>query len=171
MLLSLDLTGHYRAGVGPFRVYRAAWVLWIFWSLALMALYATAIRLHLTGGEERARLPKPAARPGFLWVAVMLVVLNGLSQYLGLKTESHSPELQRAIKQEQYITYFELRRIISTRTGDFEVTYRRDGEEHRYVQRGGASNDHALAMPHNPLLAKILFFRPVPKSVRCPCQH
>ncbi len=91
MLLSLDLTGHYRAGVGPFRVYRAAWVLWIFWSLALMALYATAIRLHLTGGEERARLPKPAARPGFLWVAVMLVVLNGLSQYLGLKTESHSP--------------------------------------------------------------------------------
>lgn len=208
VLVALDLTGHYRAGVGPFRVYRAAWAIWIFWSLALMALYATAIRLQLASGAKWVRL-KRAASPGLLWAAVVLVILNGLSQYLGLKTEtcftmysnlrteaginnhlfmpafrlaqyqddlvdivttSH-PTLQRAVNEQKYITYFELRRVISTSTGDFEVTYRRGGKQHRYAQRGGVPNDAALAAPLNRLLAKVLYFRPVPKSVHCPCQH
>jgi len=85
-LVAASLAGAYRAGVGPFLVYRVAWVAWGLWSLAAMAAYfPAALRMLLAPAP-----PGAPAVPAFRWLYAMLalVVLNGSSQYLGLKTEN-----------------------------------------------------------------------------------
>ena len=82
-----EYTGNYRAGPGPFKVYRFPWVIWISWSLLLGALYCITIRC-VEGRETRRDPDAENARPGWLWLFVVIVFCNGCSQYLGLKTET-----------------------------------------------------------------------------------
>jgi hypothetical protein len=60
-------------------------LIWLFWSFAMIPIFV-AVFSH--GRAQAARmLPQPVYRLGFLWVMPMLVTLNGMSQYLGMKTE------------------------------------------------------------------------------------
>src|SRR5262249_33568178 len=83
-LVAPSWAGLYPAGVGPFVVYRVAWVVWGLWSLALMAAYFPAA-LRLLAGARSARAAAPLV-PAFRWLyaAFALVLLNGSAQYLGL---------------------------------------------------------------------------------------
>jgi hypothetical protein len=81
-LIFASKSGHYHAGIGPLQVHRIAWAVWGLWSLLLATAYVFAIRdlvaRHVTH-------PAPLR-----WIHPMIVVvcLNGLSQYLGFKTET-----------------------------------------------------------------------------------
>lgn len=201
--------GAYRAGVGPFLVYRVAWVLWGLWSLALMAAYfPAAVRMLRAPAAATPRVP------AFRWLYAMLalVVLNGASQYLGLKTETaftmysnlrteagHNNhlflpalrlagwqddvvevletdlhELERFVGGEEWITYFEFRRITSAAQREFRVRYRRSGGEERWFYSGNGhapAGDPELAEGHGVLAAKLLRFRPVSRREVPLCAH
>jgi hypothetical protein len=87
-LVAASAAGLYRAGVGPFLVYRVGWVVWGLWSLALMAAYLPAA-LRMLRGPAPAPAGVPTVPPfRWLYAAFALVLLNGSSQYLGLKTET-----------------------------------------------------------------------------------
>ena len=59
-------------------------LLWLLWSCLVMAIFIAAIYR----GRGMASAPLlPQYRLGFLWVMPMLVALNGMTQYLGIKTE------------------------------------------------------------------------------------
>lgn len=84
ILISARLAGQYEAGIGPLKFFRAAWVIWILWSLLVCAVYAAAFWRSRSVPDVR----RQPARPGWLWAFIGLVVLNGSSQYLGLKTQT-----------------------------------------------------------------------------------
>jgi hypothetical protein len=69
-----------------FIAFRLPDALWAIWSLVLMALYLLAIARLLRRGQRAAA--GSLVSPGWLYVFPALVVINGLSQYLGLKTAS-----------------------------------------------------------------------------------
>lgn len=81
------------------------------------------------------------------------------------------PELQGYIDRDQYIVYFELRRLLSESRCDVQVTYIRNGTTHRMTRNNGISSDPALAERHPRLLAKLLYFRPVFKGDKAHFQH
>lgn len=74
----------------------AGWVLrkipkpvWFAFSLIVMALHFAAIFRNVRLREFAPKPPMlPAARPVALWLVVALVAVNGLTQYVGLKTKS-----------------------------------------------------------------------------------
>lgn len=86
LLCIATLTGHDRVGFGLLKVYRIEWALWLAWSVAMGLVYVLAFRMSLRNRIPPAALP--AAQPGFLRLGIPLVLLNGLSPYLGLKTET-----------------------------------------------------------------------------------
>lgn len=59
-------------------------LIWLLWSVVVMVIFIAAIRR--SSRMEAAVSPAPY-RLGFLWVVPILVTLNGMSQYLGIKTE------------------------------------------------------------------------------------
>ncbi|MGK7755129.1 MULTISPECIES: hypothetical protein [unclassified Roseovarius] len=69
-------------------VIKPSWV-WLIWTLgvATALLYAT-IREHIRHGlfAGTGVTPMWTSKPGFLWVFFVLVVINSLSPYIGLKT-------------------------------------------------------------------------------------
>ena len=88
-LIALDEAGLYHAGLGPFRVFRVAWVAWGVWYLALMAAcFAALARIRRGRGPGLEPAGARVGAPPLLYAMVGLVVLNGMSQYLGLKTEN-----------------------------------------------------------------------------------
>lgn len=209
-LLAADLSGNYRAGYGPFLIYRFAWGFWILWSCMIAWLYFSAMTLHFMQRHDW-RAASPTAKPQWLWAICFLVCLNGSSQYLGLKTETcftmysnlrtegrvnnhlfmpalrlagyqddlveiletNDPELKKLIDQQQLITFFEFQSRLGTQrdTPHLTVTYVRDGQVSTFTRLKGTSNDKRFDSPPPLILRKLLFFRPVPKSDRCACQH
>src|SRR5215475_7437530 len=76
-LVAASWAGLYRAGVGPFVVYRVAWVVWGLWSLGLCAAYfPAALSLLRTAPSESAAAPSVPAFRG-LYAMLALVLLNG----------------------------------------------------------------------------------------------
>ena len=206
LLILADKTGYFRAGIGPFRIYRIPWSIWLLWSLCLGTVYACCAWRFYRG---KAVPPPRTARPGLLWGMVLIVCLNGMSQYLGLKTETSFtmysnlrteghynnhffmpawrlasyqddlveivdtdiPELQEYPQNNLLITYFELRRILSTTKGDFEIVYLRNGKRHELQRRGDEAPDVEVLRPHPIWEAKLLYFRPVSTDEHAPHQH
>lgn len=81
------------------------------------------------------------------------------------------PELQRYVDRNQYINYFELRRIASEAREDFTVEYEYQGERRIFILKDGESNDPHLREKHPLLVAKLLRFRPVSKGEHMECFH
>jgi hypothetical protein len=180
------------------------WVWLAAWTLLGAALLAAA----------RAASPAPEApaaraawwRRPLLWLAPLLVLLNGLCPYLGLKTEnsytmfsnlrteggawnhylvprqlrvfgfqdhplrilaSNDPYLQRLARGGYSLVPFELRRYAAEHP-DAALEY--EGAGGRFRARR-AADDPRLARPPQPLLAKLLLFRPVPPPERNECLH
>jgi len=87
LLIGAFLTGHFRSGIGPLAVYRVPWMIWILWFGALGVTFAACAWLHFRRGQPLSRTFATAA-PAWLWLMVLPVALNGMSQYLGFKTET-----------------------------------------------------------------------------------
>ena len=81
LLIGLVMAGEFR---GSWAVPR---MIWFLWSLTMIAIYAEAILrswfVPRSAEEVSARMT-----PAWLWLIPGLVILNGLSQYVGLKTKS-----------------------------------------------------------------------------------
>ncbi|MGF1583121.1 MAG: hypothetical protein ACFCD0_27690 [Gemmataceae bacterium] len=202
-LIGADWSGHYRSGVGPFVFYRASWVIWILWSLTIAGAYIAAMLFHWRSPAKCEY--KVRGWPRLLWV----VALNGLSQYVGFKTETcftmysnlrteggvnnhlFMPALRMANYQDDLveilytdhcslrkyqengllITYFEFRRILSRTRQNCTVTFRRNGVVEVFRRQHHQHTHPELTQPHPLWLSKLLYFRPVPKGQRMPCQH
>jgi hypothetical protein len=88
-LIALEKAGLGQAGFGPFRVFRVAWVTWGLWYLAVMAAcFAALARVWLGRGPGLEPAGARVAPPLLLYAMVAVVIVNGMSQYLGLKTEN-----------------------------------------------------------------------------------
>lgn len=87
LLVAAELMGHMRSGIGPLKIYRLPWMVWILWSVILGTLFAICAWRHYRHNPA-VRRQSTYGRPGLLWTLLLLVVLNGMSQYLGLKTET-----------------------------------------------------------------------------------
>lgn len=208
LLVAAELTGQLRTGIGPLKIYRIPWLVWIVWSLSVGALFAICAWRHYRHSQVARREPI-YARPGLLWAALSLVVLNGMSQYLGLKTEtcftmysnlrteggannhmfvpvwklssyqedlvqivsSSIPRLQAVADGSDLLTSFELRRVLSATTGDFEIVFRRNGELHQLYRRGDKAPHSEFLRPHPLWQTKLFRFRPVSTAECAPCQH
>lgn len=85
LLVAAELMGHMRSGIGPLKIYRLPWMVWILWSLMLGTLFAICAWRHYRHSPV-GRRQSASGRPGLLWTLLLLVVLNGMSQYLGLKS-------------------------------------------------------------------------------------
>ncbi len=208
LLVAAELMGQLRVGIGPLKIYRIPWLVWIAWSLVVGTLYAICTWRRYRHSHF-PRMQSTYGRPGLLWAAVSLVALNGMSQYLGLKTEtcftmysnlrteggvnnhmfapawkltsyqedlvqivsSTIPELQAYAHGSQLLTSFELRRMLSKTSGDFEVVFKHDGEVHQVYRLGDKAPQSDLLRPHPLWQAKLLRFRPVSTAKCAPCQH
>ena len=208
------LTGDYMREMGSIPIHRISYRVWFLWSLVITLLYFSAIARSYISRDSSPTLLW-SSRPKLLWLMFAVVFLNGMSPYLGLKTETsfamysslrtegertnhffmpalrladyqddlveiletNHPLLQRRmytgkdIKRKALITYFELRRIVSETTTDFNVTYNRRGEVHHYSYDNGVNTNPELARKHPVLLAKLLYFRPVFAGEHEYCQH
>lgn len=81
LLLMADLTGNFRGGWGPLRIYRIPWLIWGLWSGGVAVSYLLAMR-------QKCPVVRSQPKLTLLWCLVPLVFLNGASQYLGFKTET-----------------------------------------------------------------------------------
>lgn len=86
-LIIADVTGNFRFRLAGVSVYRIPWIIWIGWSLVMSALVSAAIFWQRMRVLDKP-LAQKTAHPGWLWGAIPLVLLIGLSQYIGLKTET-----------------------------------------------------------------------------------
>jgi hypothetical protein len=82
-LITAHATGAYREPLGPLAAYQWPWLVWGLWSCGLMVAYGIAIAELLRSGLFMRCAP-------IRWAHLMTVVLlvNGLAPYLGLKTET-----------------------------------------------------------------------------------
>ncbi len=86
VLIALSLAGLAREKIGPLAAYRVPWVVWGLWSLFVGgAMLAAARRLP---DARPASALAPPARLRWLYALVLLLVLNGIAPYVGLKTET-----------------------------------------------------------------------------------
>lgn len=219
LMTGIYLTGDYTGATGLFYVFNYTMYLWLLWACVLGLTYAVAV-LRQRQLTARPVASSATARPGYLWIFFVLIVANGASPYLGLKTESSyamysnlrteggvnnhlfmpalrladyqddlveivatdHPEISRLsywhpygdptrTPHEKLLVYFELRRVVSESDFDFFVDYVRNGKQHRYEVSDGKVPDVELARKHPYLLAKMLFFRPVFRTVASHCQH
>lgn len=208
VLFFVDLAFQYRPE-GLLSILRIDWAYWLFGSMTVALVYSSGIMLGWMGKISLSRLER-AARPGLLWLMVLLVLLTGLSQYIGLRTETSvtmysnlrtegernnhlfmpslritpyqddlvevietdKQELWPYIQQDHYITYFELRRMVSRAKEDnFYVSYRR-GETLYEFETGNIENtDPELSQEYPVWLAKLFYFRPVSMGETQGCFH
>jgi len=75
------------------------------------------------------------------------------------------------IERNEYITYFELRRITIRAEDDFELEYVRRGERQRVALAEGVCDDPQLKEPNPWLAEKLLIFRPVSMGEAQQCFH
>ncbi|MDB4670830.1 hypothetical protein OAF34_01735 [Pirellulaceae bacterium] len=87
LIVGAEWAGRYRDALGPVKIYQIPWLIWILWSLAVALLYCFSVKRYSSVDTSGPDLPSHY-RPGFLWLLVPLVFLNGSSQYLGFKTET-----------------------------------------------------------------------------------
>ena len=87
LLFVVELTGNYPPESGPLSIARVDWAFWLFGSATVALVYVSAIVLSWLGRIDLPRLSR-VGRPGLLWLMVLLVVLNGMAQYIGLKTKT-----------------------------------------------------------------------------------
>lgn len=89
LLIGAELMGWTREGVGPARLYRLPWLAWLGFSGVMIFLYFSILYRQRMQADFAPALPRLAgARPVLLWIVVVLVFFNGLTQYIGLKTKS-----------------------------------------------------------------------------------
>jgi len=86
-LVIAELSGNSRSTVLGIAVYQFSWLIWIAWSLVLGLSLASAILWHRHRAGD-APSTQTSVRPGWLWCPIPLILLIGLSQYIGLKTET-----------------------------------------------------------------------------------
>ena len=210
-LIVLELGGHFRTKIAGVGIYQVPWLIWLGWSLLVSIACSAGIYWSNFRRKTETLSAQPTSRPGLLWATIPLIVLMGLSQYIGLKTETcftmysnlrtegewnnhlfmpairlgtwqddlvnivatDHPELQEYIEQNDLITFFELRRIISATSCSmpFYLDYERSGTS-QYL----AFSDNQLTQSeswgkHSQLLGKLLYFRPVPTDECVPCRH
>ena len=85
-LIAADLNRYFREKILVIKVYQLPWLIWIGWSLGIGLFYSIAVIFHRE--SHATSLSAHSVRPGFSWAVIGLVALNGLSQYLGFKTET-----------------------------------------------------------------------------------
>ena len=85
--------------------------------------------------------------------------------------DSEHPRLRELVEENDFLTYFEFRRLVSGIDGDFTVAYVRNGEERSFVRKDGLASDPELAQPHPALLAKLLYFRSISRDEYMGCKH
>jgi hypothetical protein len=86
--------------------------------------------------------------------------------------DTDHPALREHVERDEWITWFEFRRLTSETDADFHVVYRHgDGEPREFRRAGGVANDPELARPHPLLARKLLYFRPVSRAECAPCRH
>lgn len=210
VLIAADLSGNFRAKVAGVGIYQFPWLIWMGWSLLIGSLCVTGIAWPRLRINANPAVPSPC-RPGWLWCFIPLVILIGLSQYIGLKTETcftmysnlrteadwnnhlfmptiklgpwqqdlvtinatDHPKLQQYLEHDDLITFFELRRIVSSTSihQPFFLAYERNGKrqflgaaKHRITQTESWGK-------HPELLGMLLYFRPVPTDECVPCRH
>ena len=88
LLIACELSGTSRAKIAGVGIYQVQWLIWIAWSFLVGAVCAAGILWHRFGGGSDTVATAAIPRPGLLWCTLPLVILIGLSQYLGLKTET-----------------------------------------------------------------------------------
>ena len=88
-LIAADVLGQFRSrlgGGGGVAIYQIPWLIWIAWSFVIGGGLAFAIvrswRTHAAPSVSTG------TTPAWLWTSVAVVLLLGLSPYLGLKTET-----------------------------------------------------------------------------------
>ncbi len=208
LIVAAELSGHMRSGFGPLRVYRIPWVVWGLWSLVLGFVFAACAWRYYVHNHSRLS-DTTYGRPGLFWTSLLLVLLNGMSQYLGLKTEtcftmysnlrteggsnnhmflptwklasyqedliqivsSSIPELQAFANGSELVTAFEMRRLMSSTAGNFEVTFKQNGRLHQLNRRSAETQNTKWLQPIPLWQAKLLRFRPVSTSKCATCQH
>jgi hypothetical protein len=84
--------------------------------------------------------------------------------------ETNHPTLRRYAESQHSLTWFELRRAVSSAEEDFWVTYRRGVDWRRFELRNGRPTDPQLWRRHPFLLEKLLSFRSVPGQGTNVCQ-
>ncbi len=182
--------------------WRATQIVWLLASLAFGITLLAILRQ-----ERRLRGDAVSLRPSTVgWVLVAVFFLNGLSPYLGFKTENSFAmfsNLQtegpywnhlfvpRAVRvfhfQDRVVevidssetglastgqrgilmTFFEFHRIVSTRP-EISVRYRLGDQEYDVPR---VADDPILSVPPHPLLARLLWFRPVSRPEANRCRH
>jgi len=86
ILIASYSLGYWDSGIGPLKLFQIPWLVWISWSLLLMFGYGIAmvrgrsIEIECSSAQS--------ARPGLVWLLMIVVFFNGTSQYLGLKTQT-----------------------------------------------------------------------------------
>lgn len=68
------------------------------------------------------------------------------------------------------LTWFELRRLITTEQGDIAITYQRDGEDVVTVTRG-LNPDDPVFEAVGPFESRLRLFTTIPNTDDCPCRH
>lgn len=85
-LIWLEVAGESKTKIaGIIRVYQVSYVLWACWSLAIgLGIGAAILRIW----RDRTEQQTITVRPGMIWLAIPLLIFMGLSQYIGVKTET-----------------------------------------------------------------------------------
>ncbi len=99
------------------------------------------------------------------------VKLFGYQDDLVAIRETSLPALQRYVDTDVWLTFFEFRRLCSAATGDFSVTYHRNGEARTLAVVAGVPSDPDACRPHPWLAGKLLRFRPVDAGAHATCRH
>ena len=107
---------------------------------------------------------------GELWNHCLLpqsIRIFGLQDDLVSVRSSSHPELQAFADDETRVVWLEFRKtLLLERFADAQITYEYKGQEHVV---GRIGDDELLSEPFHPLVAKLIWFRPVPKTMHC--QH
>jgi len=85
--------------------------------------------------------------------------------------ETTLPQLQRFRQNGLLLTFVEFRRICSAETGDFTVTYRRNGSMRVLESADGVSSDPAATSSPGWATSTFLLFRPVDSTGPSKCRH
>ena len=85
--------------------------------------------------------------------------------------ETTLPQLQRYQRDSLLLTFFEFRRICSGATGDFSVSYKRNGSARFLESARGVSSDPLVTTSSGWPANAVLLFRPVDATGPMRCRH
>ncbi|MCZ6525384.1 MAG: hypothetical protein O6928_02310 [Gammaproteobacteria bacterium] len=83
------MTGIYAIGTGPLAIFAdgSGYRLWFLWALVIGAFFYVAMYQSYVNKDTMPTLFW-SSRPGWVWIMLGVVVINGFSPYLGLKTQT-----------------------------------------------------------------------------------